>query len=310
MMGMKAFFLGLAYGSRLHPRAVRGLRRADIVRDVIYADDGVGCHKLDIYRPTEQPPPWPVVLYVHGGGFTMLSKDTHWLMGLAFAHRGYVVFNVDYRLAPRHPFPAGLNDVCTAYAWVARNARSWGGDPDKLVLAGESAGANLVTALAVCACFDRPEPFAREVASSGLRPRVVLPACGLLQVSDVERFGRRRPLSVFAMDRLVGVQRAYLGSALAGGPKGLELADPLCVLEGDEQPCHPLPPFFVPVGTADPLLDDTRRLAAALERRGVTCEARYYEGEVHAFHALVFRRRARQCWADMFAFTSTHLGGA
>ena len=53
--------------------------------------------------------PRPVLMYVHGGAFRSLSKDTHWIMGLAFARRGFVVANVNYRLAPEHRFPAGLD---------------------------------------------------------------------------------------------------------------------------------------------------------------------------------------------------------
>jgi acetyl esterase len=64
------------------------------------------------------------------------------------------------------------------------------------------------------------------------------------------------------------------------------------------------------VGTTDPLLPETRRLAAAWRRRGVTCVDRYYPGEMHAFHALVWRAPARQCWAEQFAFADEHLGRA
>src|SRR5262249_8451053 len=151
-------------------------------------------HRLDVYRPLRErrSAPWPVVLYVHGGGFRILSKDTHWMMGLAFARNGYLVFNINYRLAPRHPFPAALSDAADAYAGVARNAASFGGDLSRLVVAGESAGANLAAALAVAACYRRSEPWSRTVWDTGLVPRAALPACGILQVSDTERFSRRR----------------------------------------------------------------------------------------------------------------------
>ena len=69
---------------------------------------------------------------------------------------------------------------------------------------------------------------------------------------------------------------AYLGQADPAVPSGL--ADPLLLLESDQTPERPLPPFFAPVGTKDPLLPDTRRLKAALDRRGVPCQARYYPG--------------------------------
>ncbi|MFO0635528.1 MAG: alpha/beta hydrolase [Nannocystaceae bacterium] len=88
-----------------------------------------------MYRPQGAAESRPVVLYVHGG-FRVLSKDSHWIMGLAFARAGYVVFNIGYRLAPRHPFPAALQDAAAALAWVHEHAARAGGDASRLVLAG------------------------------------------------------------------------------------------------------------------------------------------------------------------------------
>ena len=295
------FFRGMARAGRLHPRADPRRHGVSVVRDVAYLPDGRPEHRLDIYYPTrDHGRPWPVVLYIHGGGFRILSKDSHWLMGLAFARRGFLVFNINYRLAPRHRFPAAMQDSCAALTWVARNAARYGGDARRMVLAGESAGANLVTSLTLCSCFERPEPWARPVWELELVPRAVLPICGMYQVSDPDRFWRRRPLSVWIRDRLREPASAYLGPG--PDPVATELADPLRVLERGDQPLRPLPPFFTAVGTKDPLLDDTRRLTAALQKRQVTCEARYYEGEVHAFHALIWRPNARRCWRHTFAF--------
>ena len=78
------------------------------------------------------------------------------------------------------------------------------------------------------------------------------------------------------------------------------------ILERGEAPERPLPAFFVPVGTRDPLLDDTRRLKKAVDALGVPCAAMYYPGEVHAFHALVWRKEAQRCWRDCLAFTERY----
>jgi len=242
-------------------------------------------------------------VYVHGGGFRILSKDTHWLFGLMFARRGYLVVNLNYRLAPAHPYPAAVEDVARGVRWAVEQASAWGGDPTRVVLAGESAGANLVTAVAVGAAYDRPEPWAQELA--GLDLKAVLPFCGLHQVSDTERFDRAIPW--YARDRIVECEDVYLQPDSALGPGGVELASPLLVLERRELPARPLPAFFLPVGTGDPLEADNERLAKALRALGVDVEERTYDGEIHAFQALLWRSAARACWRHAFAFLERHV---
>jgi len=300
------FFRGSSRLARLHPGAKLERHHVSVERDIAYGDSGQGHHLLDVYRPTRAQGPLPVVLYVHGGGFRILSKDSHWIMGLAFARRGYLVFVVNYRLAPKHRFPAALEDCAQAYAWVAKNAARFGGDTSRLILAGESAGANLVTAMTIAACFARDEPYARAIHDVGLVPKAVVPACGILQVTDVERFERRRKLPAYLADRLHEVSAAYLPTEPASVP--LDLADPLCVLERGASPDRPLPPFFIPCGTKDLLLDDTRRLGKTLDVLGVKNEVAIYPGGVHAFHAMVFRAQAKQCWRDTYRFLDEVVG--
>jgi acetyl esterase len=301
-----SFWLLAARAGRLHPNARPSRHRVEVIRDLRYAPGGTE-HLLDVYRPSAGAGPWPALLYVHGGGFRVLSKDTHWVMGLAFARQGYVVFNISYRLAPAHPFPAALDDTIAACTWVLEHAREHGGDPSRLVLAGESAGANLIAAMTVAMCYRRDEPWARTAWELGLVPRAVLPACGLFQVSDVGRFARRRKLPGWLRENLAEVEEAYLGRSTVSH-EAAALADPLLVLEEGAPPDRPLPPFFTVVGTRDPLLDDTRRLKAALDRLGVPCEARYYPGEMHAFQAFAWRPQARRAWRDTYAFLSRHVG--
>lgn len=296
----------LARVGRLHPLARPERHGVEVLRDIPYVDSGRRAHLVDVYRPLEADGPRPVVLYIHGGGFTQLSKNTHWIMGLAFARAGYLVVNASYRLAPRHPYPAALVDVAAAYEWTVAHAAQLGGDVDRLILAGESAGANLVTALTVAACYRRPEPFAAQVFDTGVAPRATLPACGMLQVSNPHRLWTRRALPVWVRLVLGDVSSCYLRHADPDQPGGLELADPLVILERGEAPARPLPPFFAGVGTRDPLLPDTRRLARAIHRLGGFCRAAYYRGEIHAFHAMVWRPKARAMWQHTFDFLAEH----
>lgn len=300
------FFRGASRAGLLVPHSSPARHGLEVLRDVPYLAGGLTEHRLDVWRPLERSGPLPVVLYIHGGGFRILSKETHWIFGLVFARRGYVVFNISYRLAPRHPFPAALADAAAAYRFVAEHAAEYGGDPSRLVVAGESAGANLATSLAVAACYEREEPYARELFALGLVPRAVVPACGMLQVTDSDRFRRNGGRSTFLQDRISEVGFAYLGDARPGAG-GFDLADPLLVLERGHAPARPLPAFFAPVGTWDPVVDDTRRLAAALRHLGVPHAAPEYERELHAFHAFVIREPARRCWQDTFEFLGRHV---
>lgn len=227
-------------------------------------------------------------------------------MGLIFARAGYVVCNISYRLAPKHPFPAALEDTCTALEWVARHGAEYGGDPDHVVFAGESAGANLVCALTIATCYRRTEAYAERAWSSGIVPRAVVLGCGILQVSDPARFARRRKLPRWVSRMLADISEGYIPGVTADAA----LADPLLILEQGRTPERPLPPFFAFAGTRDPILDDTRRVAVALRALDVPHEVRFYPGELHAFHALTMRKAARDCWRDKLSFLERQLAAA
>ncbi len=290
-----------------HPGANPDLYDVDIVRDIHYRDSQDDANTLDVYLPTTKPGPWPVVLYAHGGGFRLLSKNTHWMMALAFARRGYMVVNVNYRLAPDHPFPAALKDVNHAFKWLVENAERFGGDIGRIVLAGESAGANLVSSLAIETTVRRPEPWAREIFDLGVVPRAVVGACGIFDVSGAARLldGARLPKTI--EDWLLAVRDGYLGQLREGPEEGYALADPVRVLESLTETERPLPPFFLPVGGDDPLVPETGRMLEALRRLAVPSDAKVYEGGTHAFHMATFLPVAKRLWNDTFAFLRDHV---
>src|SRR5262245_40102904 len=90
---VESAFRSFARIGRLHPRADPERHGVDVLRDIAYRPTGRRAHLLDVYLPPPAyrggPEPLPVVFYVHGGGFRILSKETHWMMGLRFARRGY-----------------------------------------------------------------------------------------------------------------------------------------------------------------------------------------------------------------------------
>ena len=120
------FFNSLAYSFRYHPLAHPSLHGVSVKNNVRYGHEH-DRQKLDIYRPLKKSSkPLPIVFYVHGGGFRALSRKTHWLVGLIFAKKGYLLVNVDYGLAPQHRYPGPLEDVFKAYEWVVRHAPGLG----------------------------------------------------------------------------------------------------------------------------------------------------------------------------------------
>ena len=124
---------------------VRPPEVAEHIRDIPYA--GAGSNKkqrVDVIRPIGDGPS-PVLVFVHGGGFISMDKSYYTRLCKVFAAAGYLVINVNYRRAPRFRYPVNISDVGAAVAWAVDNAASYGGDPSTMFLAGDSAGAHLVS---------------------------------------------------------------------------------------------------------------------------------------------------------------------
>jgi acetyl esterase len=118
---------------------------------------------LDVIVPKGNGP-FPVLVYFHGGAWVWGSPATHRKLTFRLAEQGFLTMSVDYRLAPEHPFPSGFNDCVHAVHFAAHNASRWGGDPDRLALAGDSAGGNLAAATAIELAHTIGAPAVRAVA--------------------------------------------------------------------------------------------------------------------------------------------------
>jgi acetyl esterase/lipase len=244
---MDAFGPSLA-GTRVEPVDVRLADGRRVVGEWVRGP-GVGSGERAIY-------------FLHGSGFALCSPRTHrrltaWLSRLT----GLPVFCVDYRLAPRHRFPAAANDVRAGWDWLCteRDFR-----PDQVVVAGDSAGGHLAVDLL-------------------LQPDVVHPA-GLVLFSPLidltfslsrTREELRRDPAIRASDaaRLI---RLYCGTT--------DITDPRLTL--DVAKGRPLPPTLVQAGGAEMLVGDSRRLAADITAAGGDCELQVWPDQVHVFQAL------------------------
>lgn len=295
----------LARGLRHTPQLNPKRHGVVIKRDLAYGD--LPQQRLDIYERSGRRRPSPVVLYIHGGGFRFFDKGTHWAMGTRFAREGYLVFNIDYRLAPTHQFPAAVEDVATALRWIVRHAPAMGGDLSQLILAGESAGANLATGLAISSAWRRPEPWAQMVWELNVQPKVLAPACGYLEVSNPGRHAQLHGLPGWIDTRIQAVSDLYLPTHASPEPEH-DYANPLLFLERGIPPKRRFPATFAIGGGNDPVRTDTVRLGQALEALGVPHQVEMYAGGGHAFHAFIFRELAKRAWTDKLAFIERHLG--
>ena len=104
-------------------------------------------HKLDVYQPAEPDPSGTVVVFIYGGAWRNGARQNYVFAGESFAARGYVTVVPDYRLYPEVGFPAFVEDAAQAVAWVRRRIAAYGGNPDRIILAGHSAGAHTVALL-------------------------------------------------------------------------------------------------------------------------------------------------------------------
>jgi acetyl esterase len=236
--------------------------------------------------------PHPVLVYLHGGGWVCGSPKTHRKLGYRFAEAGYLVFNVDYQLAPEHPFPTPFEDCLAAVRWAHREAVRFGGDATRLAVGGDSAGGNLSAAVAAA------------LAGDPARPKAALLIYG---VFDCGRLGEIS-LAPGADPRAAGVGRemvemmvgAYLGKA----PSDALLRDPRV---SPLTAASKLPPSHVVVGSADPLAVQAEALVKALAAAGVPHEYFVDTGMPHGYAQMEFLPAARPAIERMVGFLRRNL---
>ena len=153
-----------AAGPVIDPAAAKALyapllrdapRGGEVVRDIAFGDDER--HRLDVYLPLGADGPAPVVIFLHGGGFIRGDKADRYHVGDYFSRHGILAVLPNYRLGPRHRWPAGAEDVAAALGWARAHVAQHGGNPDHIVLVGESAGAAHIAAATLLRRFHPPE---------------------------------------------------------------------------------------------------------------------------------------------------------
>ena len=119
---------------------------------------------LRYYRPASTAKRLPMLLYLHGGGWVLGNMNSVDSVCRALANGSqHIVVSVDYRLAPEHPFPAGVEDAYAALAWVSAQADALGGNPNRIAVGGDSAGGNFAAVLALRAREERGPRIAYQL---------------------------------------------------------------------------------------------------------------------------------------------------
>ena len=253
---------------------LRGTAHPGPCEEVAYVDDvdadGVACR---LFRPG---PGVPLALYLHGGGWALGSVEEVEPLCRRLANRsGWAVLAVGYRLAPEHPYPAAIEDVERAVAWLRREGAALGIDASRLALAGDSAGGNLAAAVTLRA--------RARGAPAYLLQALIYPA---LDLAD-EAPSRLEFAEGFGLDR--ATVRWHVESYAPG------LADRR---RPDVSPLRAeslagLPPAVVVTAEYDPLRDEGEEYAVRLADAGVPVVATCYLGMIHGFADLAKFTAAR-----------------
>ncbi|QCX27467.1 alpha/beta hydrolase [Nocardioides jishulii] len=251
------------------PRPDPGVR---IVRDVRYSPAGRR-GLLDLYLPAETPStPAPVLLQIHGGGWTIGTKEHQGVPLMQhMASLGWICVAINYRLAPRDPFPAQIIDVKKAIAWIKEHVAEHGGDPDYVVVTGGSAGGHLAALAALTPGAPEYQPGFEEADTS---VQAAAPIYGVFDFAGAT--GLRSAITM--RDRFLGPR--VLMRSYATDPEPFEAASPILRITEDA------PDFFVVHGATDSLVDvQQARLFVEALRRESRAHVVYAElpGAQHAF---------------------------
>lgn len=239
----------------------------DVVAKDLQVDGGAGPIPARLYTPGGAKPTSGGLVYFHGGGFTIGDLETHdghcrRLASLA----GVRVLAVDYRLAPEHPFPAGHDDALAATKWAFDHAAEIGFDPQRIAVGGDSAGGNLAASVSI----DLRDDPARKIAFQLLLYPGIWPEQETASRQQLDGPILTKAALAWFDKSLAAIGHAQSGRAFLGKAK----------LSAD------LPPALVVTAGFDPLKDEGRDYAAALNAAGGKAAHVEYAGLVHDFYLM------------------------
>ena len=247
-------------------------------------------HLLDLYRPKDAEGKLLVLLNIHGGAWVYGDKKVYAPYCMYLASRGFAVINASYRLAPRHTFPAPLEDIGKMMEWVFHHADEYGLDLSNLFFVGDSAGAHLATAYTA---IQLNEAYAKnfpeiKVAKSFI-PKGLLLNCGVFDM-EAEWKKQGRALTPFLTD-LLGEKPTV---------EAVKQMSPAQYITSD------FPPVHLTTSHGDFLRKHSYRLKEVLEKKGVEVVFKEYgekkKPQGHVFHLNLKNKVGQQCNEDQIQY--------
>ena len=247
-------------------------------------------HLLDLYRPKDAEGKLPVLLNIHGGAWVYGDKKVYAPYGMYLATQGFAVVNASYRLAPKHTFPAPLEDVGAMVEWVVDHAEDYSLDLSNLFFVGDSAGAHLATAYTA---IQLNEAYAKSFpgikVDARFVPKGLLLNCGVFDM-EVEWKKQGRALTPFLTD-LLGEKPTI---------EAVKQMSPAQYITSG------FPPVHLTTSNGDFLRKHSYRLKEVLEKKGVEVVFKEYgekkKPQGHVFHLNLKNKVGQECNADQLEF--------
>ena len=222
------------------------------------------------WPPVAQHTDLPIVVFYHGGGWALGDLDTHDPLARAHAVGAEaIVVSVDYRLAPEHPFPAGVDDCWAALQWVGEHAAELGGDPNRIAVAGDSAGGNLAAVMA---------QLARDNGGPALAFQLLWYPTTAADLS-LPSFTENADAPILDRDVIDAFLLWYVPGLDIGDPTTL----PVTLAPANAADLSGLPPAYIGTAEHDPLRDDGAHYAERLNAAGVPAELSTEPTLVHGY---------------------------
>ena len=247
-------------------------------------------HLLDLYRPKDKEGKLPVLLNIHGGAWVYGDKKVYAPYCMYLAAQGFAVVNASYRLAPKHTFPAPLEDVGSIMEWVVTNAKQYHLDLRNLFFVGDSAGAHLATAYtAIQLNSDYAKEFPKITVSPKFVPKALVLNCGVFDMEgEVEHRGVL--LTPFLTD--------ILGEKPTGS--SIKKMSPVRYITPD------FPPVYLATSNGDFLRKHSHRLKEVLEQKQIDFVFQEYgnkkKTQGHVFHLNLKNKVGQTCNQEQIKF--------